>query len=171
MPKPSDRFRPADVASTCMLLVAIGSISFALVACSPTVRTHGHVLDEAALAQIEPGRTSRDRVAQLLGSPSSMGTFDGAAWYYVSQRTERHSFYQEKVVEQKVVAITFDEQGVVSDVERRNLDDARNIELVERETPTVGNELTAVEQFIGNIGRFNLPQDDRITGEPRPPGR
>jgi outer membrane protein assembly factor BamE (lipoprotein component of BamABCDE complex) len=171
MARARDRARPAGRPSTYALLVAIGSISFGLVACSPTVRTHGHVLDEAALARIEPGRTSRDQVAQLLGSPSSRGTFDGEAWYYVSQRTERHSFYQETVVEQNVVAIIFDEQGVVRDVERRDLDDARNIELVERETPTVGSELTIVEQFIGNIGRFNLPQDDRVTGEPRPPGR
>jgi len=135
------------------------------------VRAHGHVLDEAALARIEPGQTSRDRVAQLLGSPSSRGTFDDTAWYYVSQRTERHSFYQETVIEQNVVAITFDEQGVVRAIERRDLDDARNVDLVERETPTVGNELTLVEQFIGNIGRFNLPQDERVTGEPTTPGR
>jgi hypothetical protein len=30
---------------------------------------------------------------------------------------------------------------------------------VERETPTAGSELTALEQFIGNIGRFNAPVD------------
>lgn len=166
-----DRAKPVGRLLACALLVAIGSVSFGLVACSPMVRTHGHVLDEAALARIEPGRTSRDQVAQLLGSPSSRSMFDGEAWYYVTQRTERHSFYQEKVVEQNVVAITFDEQGMVTDVARRNLDDAREIELVDRETPTVGSELTIVEQFIGNIGRFNLPQDERVTGEPRPPGR
>ena len=59
------------------------------------------------LAQIEPGRTTRDEVQQLLGSPSSLTTFDGAVWYYVSQRTERMSFYQEDVVNQDVVSITF----------------------------------------------------------------
>jgi len=167
----TDRVRPVARPSAWASLIAIGSLSLGLLACSPMVRTHGHVLDEDALARIEPGRTSRDQVARLLGSPSSRGTFDDSAWYYVSQRTERHSFYQEQVVEQNVVAITFDQRGTVRDVTRRDLDDARDVDLVARETPTVGNELTFVEQLIGNLGRFNLPDDERVTGEPSPPGR
>lgn len=130
-------------------------------ACSPTVATHGHRLDDEALARIEPGLTSREQVAQLLGSPSSPATFDDSSWYYVSQRTERKSFYQEEVVDQQVVAITFDQQGLVEDVERVDLAGARPVEPVERRTPTEGNELSVFEQFIGNVGRFNLPRDER----------
>ena len=58
-----------------------------------SVSTHGHRLDAAALAQIEPGQSAQGDVVQLLGSPSSLATFDDHTWYYVSQRTERHSFY------------------------------------------------------------------------------
>ena len=130
-------------------------------ACSPTISTHGHRLDDEVLAQIEPGRTSRDQVASLLGSPSSRSTFDDESWYYVSQRTERKSFYQENVVDQQVVTITFDPAGVVEAVDRVALADARNIEPVARTTPTEGNELSVLEQFIGNIGRFNLPETER----------
>lgn len=141
----------------CRLLALCASLT-ATAACSPTVSTHGHILDEGALARIDPGRTLQDEVLQLLGSPSSSSAFDGEAWYYVSQRNERHSFYQSEVVAQDVVAITFDADGVVTGVERHGLDDAQQVEIVERETPTEGNELTVVEQFIGNIGRFNAPE-------------
>ena len=127
-------------------------------ACSPTVSTHGHRLDDEMLAQLEPGRTSRDQVVSLLGSPSSRSTFDDGSWYYVSRRTERKSFYQEDVVDQQVVTITFDQSGVVEAVERGALEDARRIQPVARETPTEGNELSLLEQFIGNVGRFNLPE-------------
>jgi outer membrane protein assembly factor BamE (lipoprotein component of BamABCDE complex) len=133
----------------------------ALAACSPTVANHGHRLDEEAVAQIRPGLTSREEVARLLGSPSSLSTFDDSAWYYVSQRTERRSFYQEKVVEQQVVTISFDQQGTVAGVSWDDLTDAREIEVVERETPTAGNELSILEQFVGNVGRFNVPADQR----------
>jgi outer membrane protein assembly factor BamE (lipoprotein component of BamABCDE complex) len=126
-----------------------------LAACAPEVSTHGYHLDEAALAQLEPGRTTRDGTLQLLGSPSSVATFDDHVWYYVSQRTEHMSFYQEEVVEQKVVAVTFDDQGLVRSIDRENLDDALEVSYVDRETPTSGNELSIFEQFIGNIGRFN----------------
>jgi outer membrane protein assembly factor BamE (lipoprotein component of BamABCDE complex) len=133
--------------------------SLALGACVPQVSNHGYRLDEAALAQIAPGRTTRDEVLQVLGSPSSLTTFDGSVWYYVSQRTERMSFYQEDVVNQDVVSIAFDQYGTVTSVDRHGLDRAREVSIVERETPTAGSEMNALEQFIGNIGRFNAPVD------------
>jgi outer membrane protein assembly factor BamE (lipoprotein component of BamABCDE complex) len=131
----------------------------ALIGCVPQVSNHGYRFDEASLAQIEPGRTTRDQVQQLLGSPSALTTFDGSVWYYVSQRTERLSFYQEDVVNQDVVAIGFDDRGTVTSVERHGLERAHEVSLVERETPTAGSELSALEQFIGNIGRFNPPPE------------
>jgi outer membrane protein assembly factor BamE (lipoprotein component of BamABCDE complex) len=136
-----------------------GIATLALSACVPQVSNHGYRLDEAALAQVEAGRTTREQVQQLLGSPSSVTTFDGSAWYYVGQRTERLSFYQEEVVDQDIVAIVFDELGTVARVERHGLDRAQEVSLVDRETPTAGSELTVFEQFIGNIGRFNPPAD------------
>jgi len=133
--------------------------ALALSACIPQVSNHGYRLDEAALAQVEAGRTSREQVLQLLGSPSSLTTFDGSVWYYVGQRTERLSFYQEQVVDQSVVAIAFDDLGTVSSIERHGLDRAQEVSLVDRETPTSGTELSVFEQFVGNIGRFNPPAD------------
>ena len=73
----------------------------------------------------------------------------------MTQRTERRSFYQEEVVEQQVVAVTFDERDLLSSIDQHDMGDAREIDLVSRETPTSGNELNIFEQFIGNIGRFN----------------
>lgn len=138
--------------------ITAAAVASTLVACSPTVATHGHRLDDEVLAQIQPGVTPREQVARLLGSPSSLSTFDDSAWYYVSQRTERKSFYQEEVVAQEVVTIRFDQQGTVDEVIRADLADAREIEVVERQTPTAGNELSVLEQFIGNVGRFNTPE-------------
>jgi outer membrane protein assembly factor BamE (lipoprotein component of BamABCDE complex) len=137
----------------------VGLALLVMTACTPQVSNHGYWLDEAALAQVQPGRTSRDQVLQLLGSPSSQATFDGAVWYYVSQRTERMSFYQEEVVNQDVVAIAFDDLGTVSGIDRHGLDRAQEVSFVDRETPTSGTELSVLEQFIGNIGRFNPPAD------------
>ena len=145
-PRRADARRPAAGALLLALLLA---------ACAPEISNHGYHLDETALAQLEPGRTTRDGTLQLLGSPSSIALFDDNVWYYVSQRTERKSFYQEQVVDQRVVSVTFDDQGVVQDVARQDLADALEVSLVDRETPTSGNELSIFEQFIGNIGRFN----------------
>lgn len=140
--------------------VALLALLAGAVGCTSQVSTHGHRLDAAALAQIEPGQSSQRDVIQLLGSPSSLATFDDRTWYYVSQRTESHTFYYRTVVAQDVVAIEFDDQGLVNRIDRHDLNGAREIDLVDRETPTAGNELTVLEQFLGNIGRFNPPADD-----------
>ncbi|MGI9436302.1 MAG: outer membrane protein assembly factor BamE [Geminicoccaceae bacterium] len=128
--------------------------SLLISACSPTLATHGHSLDDAALEQIEPGRTSKQQVLQLLGSPSSLSTFDDSAWYYVSQRTEKVSFYQEDVVEQDVVSVTFGDNDTVEAVDRHGLEQTAAIDPVDRITPTAGAELSIFEQFVSNIGRF-----------------
>lgn len=129
--------------------------ALALLACNPDVRNHGYRLDEVALDQVRPGATTREAVAALLGSPSTRAPLDDSIWYYVSQTAEQVAFYQNEVIDQNVVAITFDDVGVVEEVARFNLADATDVAFVERETPTSGNELGVLQQFIGNIGRFN----------------
>jgi outer membrane protein assembly factor BamE (lipoprotein component of BamABCDE complex) len=138
--------------------------SLTIAGCTPTVATHGHSLDEAQLAKIEPGRTTRQEVLRLMGSPSALSAFDDDAWYYVSQRTEKISFYQEDVVEQQVVAVAFDDQDRVQAVERRGLEDVAAVDPVDRVTPTVGSSPSILKQLIGNIGRFSGQSDADAPG-------
>jgi outer membrane protein assembly factor BamE (lipoprotein component of BamABCDE complex) len=126
-----------------------------LAACQPTIETHGHRLDEDRLARIRPGASSRGDVAALLGSPSTLSSFDDRTWYYVGRRVEEQTFFNRDLTAQDVVRVRFSETGMVEAVERFELADARAIDPVDDETPTGGNELNVVQQFIGNIGRFN----------------
>lgn len=126
-----------------------------LAACTPVVEHHGQRLDPDLLAAIRPGVSSKEEVARLLGSPSAAGTFDDRTWYYITQRVEKKSFFQSRLVDQQVVAIRFDERGIVQAVDRLGLEQARAVQPVDDETPTRGSELTIVQQLIGNLGRFN----------------
>jgi hypothetical protein len=44
-------------------------------------------------------------------------------------------------------------------VTNRGLEQAYAIEPDPNETRTLGNELTVVQQLLGNLGRFNTPND------------
>jgi outer membrane protein assembly factor BamE (lipoprotein component of BamABCDE complex) len=147
---------------TGLRLVAVLMGGAVVAACSPMVANHGHHLDEQALAQLRPGQTSREEVLRTLGSPSATATFDQDTWYYIQQRKERMSFYQNELVEQKVVAVHFDERGVVRAVDRRGLEDANDITPVADATPTHGTEMSVVQQFLGNLGRFVVPDDGPV---------
>lgn len=145
--------------SATVLLLALG-----LAACSPQVSQHGYTVDEAAVQRIVPGITPREEVARLLGSPSTLATFEDNRWYYVTQKQERLSFYQSEITEQSVLTIAFDDRGIVQDVRQVSMDEAMKIDPNANVTPTLGNELTVFEQLIGNVGRFGDPVAGQLGG-------
>ena len=138
------------------VLLGIG-MAVMLAACAPQVVQHGHTIDPEALARITPGVTSREEVARLMGTPSALATFEDGRWYYVTQRRENRSFFQSSITEQEVVTVSFDDRGIVSNLERHGMDQAMAIQPDPDSTRTLGNELTIMEQLVGNIGRFGDP--------------
>ncbi|MDP6565496.1 MAG: outer membrane protein assembly factor BamE [Alphaproteobacteria bacterium] len=135
-------------------MLATVLLAIAITACSPIDASHGYIPDEEMVTKLRAGVHDRDSVAALLGSPTSVAKFNGETWFYVRRDAERIAFFDEKVVAQNVLAVGFDEAGIVSGVRRYSLADGQELEMVERETPTRGKELTVFEQFFGNLGRF-----------------
>lgn len=128
--------------------------------CSARIDSRGNQPDPDRLGEIAPGEHNRDDVADILGSPSSVAMFGDETWYYISKRTETLAFLAPEVTERQVVVIRFDRQGIVNDIGYLGLDDEREIEFVERETPTAGNEISLIDQLLGNIGRFGGEGDE-----------
>ncbi len=114
----------------------------------------GHAVDAEALAQITPGVSSRADVETLIGSPSHTSTFDNSTWYYMSSITRQRPGRTLAVEDQRVVAISFTPAGVVQDIKRFGPEDARNVQVVSRITPSPGNDRTVLQQLFGNIGRL-----------------
>jgi len=128
--------------------------SLALSACAPRVDVRGNLPRKEALSKVEIGTHNRDQVARLLGTPSTIGTFDDKVWYYISRKTEKIAFFDAETVDQQVVAVYFNDKNVVEAIHRYNKDDQRQVEIVERTTPTVGKEFSIIDQLLGNLGRF-----------------
>ncbi|GBD41228.1 Outer membrane protein assembly factor BamE [bacterium HR39] len=133
----------------------LAALAFAalLAACAATVQEHGQRLNEADLAALRPGVSTKEEVAQILGSPSTVDPFDPNTWIYVTQKMEKVAFRTD-LKDQKVLVLRFDERGVLRSLEERGLEQAARIEPLGEATPTRGAELTLLEQLIGNIGRF-----------------
>jgi outer membrane protein assembly factor BamE (lipoprotein component of BamABCDE complex) len=142
-----------------------GAAALALMACAPTVDNRGHLPAADRLAEIQPGKTTKEEVVRLLGTPSSTGIFDDKKWYYISKKTEQVAFFDKDVLDQQVYQINFDNQGVVKGVEHKDLKDAQAVEPAPGATPAPGRELTFIEQIIGNVGRFSgTPSTSQGTG-------
>lgn len=120
----------------------------------------GNKPDEDQVVQINPGVDDKIRVSELIGTPSTISTFDDRTWYYISKRTETTAFFEPDVTDQEILAITFNDEGVVDSMRIYGQEDGRTIAYVDRVTPTEGNELTIMQQLFGNLGRFNPEGDD-----------
>jgi outer membrane protein assembly factor BamE (lipoprotein component of BamABCDE complex) len=128
-----------------------------LAACGNTVQIRGNNPEPEDIAQIQLGVHSRQDVIDLLGTPSTVSTFEDSKWYYIGQKTQEVAFMKPEVLDRKVLVITFDEAGLVNGTHDYTLADAQDVDPVDRETPTEGRDLTLLQQLFGNVGRFSGP--------------
>jgi len=124
-----------------------------LCACAPTVANRGNIVDPDRLAEVKAGESTREDVARIIGSPTQVGTFDENVWYYFGRSTKQYSFLEPEVVNQQAIEIHFNDEGIVSKVDKLDPAVAQNVAPVDRRTPTYGHETTILEQLVGNLGR------------------
>jgi len=130
---------------------------YGLNACAPTQNTRGNFLIAEDVQLLQAGLSTQNEVLNLLGSPTSKAVFDENIWYYVGLKTEKESFFDEKVTNRQVYKLEFGDNSVLQDialVEGESLD----IPLNERVTKTSGNQVTFIQQILGNIGKYNPSQ-------------
>lgn len=134
-----------------MAVVLVASLS----ACAATYRNHGYAPSDAELAELVVGVDTRDSVAETVGAPSASGVLENSGYYYVASKIRYYGAAEPKVVERKLVAITFDQSGVVRNIETFALEDGRIVPLSRRVTSSGITDKGFLRQLLGNIGNFS----------------
>jgi len=124
--------------------------------CSSTYKFHGYAPSEDELADVIVGADTRETVEEIIGKPTSSGLLEDGSWYYVATKVEHRTYKAPKAVERELVAVSFDDAGVVSNIERFGLEDGRVVTLTRRVTDLPVKGPSVLSQIIGNIGNFNL---------------
>ena len=136
--------------------LAAAVVACGLAACDVRTDTQGNLVDPQLLKQVKPGALSKDQVQTLLGTPSSISTFDQSTWYYIGKQTQRIAFLDPSVLEQRVVAIDFDNKGMVTAIHQFGEADGKEVDIVSRTTPTRGKSPDVIDQlyqaFINQLG-------------------
>jgi outer membrane protein assembly factor BamE (lipoprotein component of BamABCDE complex) len=123
-------------------VAAVALVCAALGGCTGEQFQKGYILPPGALEQIPIG-ASQDQVLIVMGTPSTVATLNGEVFYYISQRSERPvAFMNQKVVDQRVIAIYFDKKRQVQRLANYGLQDGKIFDFVSRTTPTSGQELS-----------------------------
>ncbi len=145
------RFK-ARTSTPLLLCVAAG---LALSACGNGRMVRGYVFDKQLADAIQPGVDNRQSVESTLGTPTVRAAFDENRWYYVSTTVRVRPVFWPDPKEHRVMAVAFNDKGVVTDVENFDLSHMRSVDPVGDKTPTRGRDLNFFQQIFGNVGRFS----------------
>ena len=112
------------------------------------VYQRGYVPPEGALEQVPLGAT-QEQVLIVLGTPSTVATVSGEAFYYISQRAEQKmAFLNQQITNQRVIAVYFDKSRRVERLANYGLKDGKVFDFVSRTTPTGGVELNYINYIF-----------------------
>ncbi|WP_410004209.1 outer membrane protein assembly factor BamE [Bartonella sp. HY328] len=150
-------------------IALLAGVAFATTACNSTdlLKTsqtfvEGYVVDQDALDSIPVG-SSRDQVLLALGTPSTTAIFDNEVFYYISQTRYRGAqFMKAKIVDRKILAIYFDNKGIVKKIANYGLQDGRLFDFASNTTPTGGRDQSFLNQLI--VGSSAAPAGLPTTG-------
>jgi len=130
----------------------------ALTGCSSTYRNHGYAPPEEDLAQLVVGVDTRASVDDLIGAPTASGMLSGGDYYYVRSRVRQFGMKRPEVIERQVLAISFDSNDVIANIERFDLSDGRAVRLSRRVTDSSVQGNGFLKQILGNFGNIDPSQ-------------
>lgn len=137
--------------SAIVMMVAMLGIA----GCTAQYRNHGYVPDEEILSQVTVGVDTRDTVLEVIGAPTTSGVLDQGDFYYIRSRVKQFAWKRPEVIERTVMAVSFDQRGVVRNIETFGLEDGEVVRLQSRVTSSSTADKTFIRQLLGNLGRFN----------------
>ena len=131
------------------------SLTLAIAACTPIFSNHGYIPTDDDLAVLQVGVDTRETVSATVGQPAASDLLGDEAWYYVQSRWKTVGAAAAVEIDRQVVAITFDPNGTVANIERFGLEQGRIVPLSRRVTTTNIRGRGVLAQIFGNIGKLN----------------
>lgn len=142
----------AKAASGTRVLLAGLVVAGFLSGCTRPPVQHGYVLAPNALEQVPIG-SSKEQVLLVLGTPSTTSTLAGDTFYYISQAIAENPLMGRSIEDQRVLAVYFDEKGMVREIGNYGLKDGKVFDFIQRKTRTGGADLSLISQILAGVGR------------------
>ena len=153
MTRPSrpNKSRPRHLQCALFFVTSLGLA--ALGACGDRVSSHGHIINENELKQINIGTTTKEDILDMLGQPSFDGAFDTQKLYYSSQVMLQPIASTKQTQQRFIYIFTLDDNNVLQSVNLINKEDGLQIIHIDDKTPTPGDTFGVLEQVFSNLKR------------------
>ena len=116
------------------------------------VENHGQIYEKNInFKELQVGKTTRNEIVQLLGSPCTTSNFDDEqSWIYISSQFKKFIFLDGSNTDQKILILSFN-QNTLKNKELLSKNDINNIEYEETLTDSRGKKVNWIKDFFSNL--------------------
>lgn len=120
----------------------------------------GQFISDSIIDEINSKKPRHDEVINLLGTPTYTPEYSSNTWYYIQRSLSKIACFSPKLVEQRIVKLTFDES--------KRLIEAKLLLVGHNEKSVIENKYTKphdtkqnyMQKFIKSIDQFNKITDN-----------
>jgi outer membrane protein assembly factor BamE (lipoprotein component of BamABCDE complex) len=133
----------------------VGMVTVTAVSCSSDtfVSYTGNMPSEEKISELSVGQT-KQQIAQVLGSPSSVVSLDRDTWIYMSSEIKQVAFLKPEEIDRKLLVLKFDESNKVIDIRRYNKEYGGELVISEEATAEQEQEQSFFRKYFGGVGQY-----------------
>ena len=133
------------------LRILVVSLLISLViSCTTNIKNYGYIPAKSELDTLIIGKDSRESVRKKVGLPATTG-LEGS-FYYVRSTFTAAGIRSARLVDRKVVLLTFDKRNFLKNIETFSVKKKAVVRLDYRVTETGLENKNILQQIIGSIG-------------------
>ena len=136
------------------IFVIITLFLITLLSCQPRITKHGNFFNAENIQIIQKTKLSKSEIIEIFGKPSLKSTFSDDVWYYIAITQHEKSYFEIKNLENKILAITFDENQLVKKYKILTENDTSEINIsYPKEAYNQNSEITLIQEFFSIFTR------------------
>ena len=131
----------------------------------PVVKHHGVPFLEKKQSSLLINKTNKNDIRKILGSPSTKSKFDNDVWIYIERKQTQSKLTnlgKMKIYQNNVLVLEIDNYGILKKKEFYNIDDMKNLKMVESTTESGFRRNSFVYNFMSSMRqKINDPLGQR----------
>ena len=132
----------------------------------PVVKHHGVPFLEKKQTDLLINKTNKNDIQKILGNPSTRSKFDNDVWIYIERKQTQSKIKnlgKMKIIKNDILVLEIDKYGILKKKEFYNINDMKNIKIVEATTETGFQKNSFIYDFLSSVRqKINDPLGQRV---------
>ena len=129
------------------------------------IKHHGVPFLEKKQTSLKVNETNKNDIKMILGSPSTKSKFDNDVWIYIERKqtqSDLKNLGRMKIYKNDVLVLELDDYGILKKKNFYNMDDMKNIKIVEATTEAGFRKNSFIYDFMSSMRqKINDPLGER----------